>query len=148
MDHAEDDDGVLDNWDDAEDMEVLERRMDKRVEKQRKEEQAKSTTTAAEATAADNSMFTRDGQIRQPIQLSEERTHYTPQIRLLTRPEGQRPDAATAAAAAAEQNRAPTKTLAEREQEYALARARIMGDSANNTTNSTSPSTKKSAPHR
>ena len=68
-------------------------------------------------------MFTREGQVRQPVvQSSEERTQYVPQIRLLQRPDGERPDPTAAAIAAAKANKPPSKSLEERQQDYAEKR--------------------------
>ncbi len=69
------------------------------------------------------------GQSQGPIVLQEDssRTSYQPQLKILKRPTGSDADAGDAGKSTKQDSVAKTKSLAEREAEYAAARMRIMG---------------------
>jgi len=105
------DDDVLDSWEDAIDTGELEKRMEQREKEIRIQEEAQKQL---QARAIGSSALATQGELG--------KTDYVPQIKILKRQNG------PAQKDVKQQNQKPLKTLAEKEAEYAAARARILGD--------------------
>ncbi|XP_065061039.1 SUZ domain-containing protein 1-like [Rhopilema esculentum] len=108
------DDDVLDSWEDAADTGELEKRMEQREKELRvKEEVEKNQELKGLAVGA--------------LAPAEElgRSEYVPQIRILKRENG------PTLQNVKQVDKKPLKTLAEKEAEYAAARARILGSYSN-----------------
>eukprot|EP00112_Aurelia_sp_Birch-Aquarium-sp1_P013731 Seg2928.4 transcript_id=Seg2928.4/GoldUCD/mRNA.D3Y31 product="SUZ domain-containing protein 1" protein_id=Seg2928.4/GoldUCD/D3Y31 len=106
-----DDEEVLDSWEDAADTGEFEKRMEQREKDLRKQEEIDKKNSESNASQA-------------AIAPAEElgKSDYVPQIKILKRQNG------PAQLNNKQENKKPLKTLAEKEAEYAAARARILGD--------------------
>ncbi|XP_032234191.2 SUZ domain-containing protein 1 isoform X1 [Nematostella vectensis] len=106
----EDDEDIGDSWEDMADSGELERRMEERSKQQLEQEQKKIEAATIKTTVV--------------IQEDTNRTLYKPQLRILKRPDSGNESHQTT------QNKSEKpvhKTLAERQAQYAEARARILG---------------------
>lgn len=113
----EDDEDIWDSWEDVADSGELERRMEER-EKQVREKDEKVSSGSSKL---------KETKTNSPVLMQEDtnRTHYRPQLRIL-----KRPDSGGSNLSKTQENskeKPVHKTLAERQAQYAEARARILG---------------------
>lgn len=122
----EEDEDIWDSWEDMADSGELERRMEER-EKQVRENDEKKASTSLKSQEIKNSSSVM-------MQEDSTRTQYKPQLRIL-----KRPDSGGSNQSSTQDNtksKPVHKTLAEREAQYAEARARILGACAEESTDS------------
>ncbi|XP_064384711.1 SUZ domain-containing protein 1-like [Halichondria panicea] len=123
---AEEEESVVDNWEDA-DTEELERRMEERHKQLQPIKVVKiKARPPTEQTQAPPPSSTSEPQTQLPLKIQDsDRTEYVAPIKILKRKsDGSPPTHPTSAHAPSTKQ---YKTLAEREAEYASARARILG---------------------
>ncbi|XP_020620335.1 SUZ domain-containing protein 1-like [Orbicella faveolata] len=113
----EEDEDIWDSWEDVADSGELERRMEER-EKQVREKDQKASSTSKKLQE------TKTGS---PVLMQEDtnRTLYKPQLRILKRPDSGGTDNGNNRESS--KDKPVHKTLAERQAQYAEARARILG---------------------
>ncbi|XP_074626482.1 SUZ RNA-binding domain-containing-like [Acropora palmata] len=122
----EEDEDIWDSWEDMADSGELERRMEER-EKQVRENDEKKASTSLKSQEIKNSSSVM-------MQEDSTRTQYKPQLRIL-----KRPDSGGSNQSSTQDNtksKPVHKTLAEREAQYAEARARILGTCVEESTDS------------
>ncbi|XP_028394160.1 SUZ domain-containing protein 1-like [Dendronephthya gigantea] len=125
-DHENDED-IWDSWEDMAESGELERRMEEREREHMKLRDE-----------IDKKLF--EPGVRVLVDDDSNRTKYNPQVRILRRDPG---DAAQMSSSSqSDTNKKVHKTLAQREKEYADARARILGDTAEYDEEETCPPTK------
>ncbi|KAL9970569.1 hypothetical protein ACROYT_G022969 [Oculina patagonica] len=113
----EDDEDIWDSWEDMADSGELERRMEER-EKQVREKDQKASNT---------SIKLQEAKTGSPVLMQEDtnRTIYKPQLRILKRPDSGGTNHTNNQGSS--KDKPAHKTLAERQAQYAEARARILG---------------------
>lgn len=125
---AEDD--VKESWEDT-DTEELERRMEERQKQLIEEKKVLKTepTGGSAGNALPSSLTAATHDLHPPLRMQDsDRTEYVPPIKILRRQPDQQSSAEQAATpTTATASKVTTKSLAEREAEYASARARILG---------------------
>ncbi|XP_031563093.1 SUZ domain-containing protein 1-like [Actinia tenebrosa] len=124
MADEEDEEEVCDSWEDMADSGELERRMEERNKLQMKKEE-KSKKAEVQANG--------------PVLVQEDttRTQYKPQLRILKRPDSGK-DSRAESAAQDKTDKPVIKSLAERQAQYAEARARILGSACDGSEDSDS----------
>lgn len=116
----EEDEDIWDSWEDMADSGELERRMEEREKQIReKDQKASNTTIKIQETKTGSSIL---------MQEDTNRTLYKPQLRILKRPDSGGSNHLKGQESSKE--KPAHKTLAERQAQYAEARARILGSAS------------------
>ncbi|XP_046849989.1 SUZ domain-containing protein 1-like [Xenia sp. Carnegie-2017] len=117
MAEQENDEDVWDSWEDMADSGELERRMEEREKEHMRLRDE-----------IDKKLF--DPGVRVLLDDDSNRTRYIPQVRILRRDPKESPAINSTSPSGESSNKKIHKTLAQREKEYADARARILGEEA------------------